>query len=375
MSGRLAPLRVLVLNWRDPKHPQAGGAETYLFELARRWARKGHQVLWLTAGFPGGASTDSLDAVEIRRVGGRASVYGLIPLYYLFKLRGCFDIIVDSENGIPFFSPVFSRIPKICVVYHVHKRVFEEHLPFPLSKVFIWLELSVMPFVYRGCSFVTISETSRDEMEMYRFSSRAIPIVYSGVDAALVPRAKASAPTILYLGRLKAYKRVDALIKSMPAILAAVPDAKLVVAGEGDQRAVLEQLAVELGVNQRVEFTGYVDETAKARLLGEAWVFASASEMEGWGISVIEANACATPAVVSDSPGLKVAVVDGVTGIVTALAAMEQHLIAVLGDAELRQRFARAALQRAKIFSWDRSAEGMLELMYGEIEAGQSKAR
>jgi glycosyltransferase involved in cell wall biosynthesis len=375
VDGRRAPLRVLILNWRDPKHPQAGGAETYLFELARRWARDGHWVAWLTAGFPGGGLADSIDGVKIRRIGGRASVYGLIPLYYLLKLRGRFDVILDSENGIPFYSPLFSRVPKICVVYHVHRRVFEEHLPFPLSKLFIWLELSAMPFLYRKSSFVTISETSRDEMEICRFSSRPIAIVYSGVDSALKPGARAPQPTILYLGRLKAYKRVDALIRSMRGILAAVPDAKLVVAGEGDQRTALEQLAAEQGVSERVEFTGYIDEATKARLLGEAWVFASASAMEGWGISVLEANACATPAVVTDSPGLKVAVIGGVTGIVTPLASMTEHLIALLTDRDLRLRLAQAALERAALFSWDRSAQSMLDVMYSEVKAGQLRAR
>ncbi len=328
-------------------------------------------MLWLTAAFRGAAAADEIEGIEIRRIGGRATVYGLIPLYYLRKLRGKFDVIIDSENGIPFFSGLFSRLPKICVLYHVHRRVFEEHLPFPLSKLFVWLELCFMPFAYRGSLFVTISETSRDEMQTYRLSSRPIPIVYSGVDANLKPAPKASRPTILYLGRLKAYKRIDALVRALPAIVERYPDARMIVAGEGDQRGELERLASDLGVQRHVEFTGYIEEATKARLLGEAWVFASASEMEGWGISVIEANACGTPAVVTDSPGLRVAVVDGVTGVVTSLSGLTGELIAILQDTERRRRFGEAALERATLFSWDQSAQSMLELICGELQARQ----
>ncbi len=363
------PLRILVMNWRCPKHPQAGGAEAYLFEMARRWVAAGHSVLWLTAGFPGSTPRDSIDGVTIRRVGGRASVYAFIPLYYLLRVRGRrFDAIVDSENGIPFFSPLYSRVPQLCVIYHVHRRVFEAHLPFPISKIFVWLELRAMPYVYRRARFVTISETTRDEMARYRISARAVPIVYVGVSADLVPAAKSPRPTILYLGRLKEYKRIDVLISALPLILARVPAAKLVIAGDGDQRAPLTRLAAELGVSQHVEFAGYIDEPTKARLLAEAWVFANASSMEGWGISVIEANACGTPSVVADSPGLSVAVTDGVTGLVASPETMGERIATLLEDRPQRERLAGNALARSNAFSWDHSAAAMLDLIYEEIE-------
>jgi len=365
------PLRVLILNWRDPKHPQAGGAETYLFELARRWVRLGHRVSWLTAGFAHGSARDEIEGIEIHRVGGRATVYGLIPLYYMLRLRGRFDVIVDSENGIPFFSPLFSSTPKVCVVYHIHRRVFEENLRWPLSRLFIWLELRLMPFLYRDSTFVTISPTSRDEMEQHRISSRNIPIVYSGVDETLRPGRKSSTPTILYLGRLKEYKRVDALVRAMPAILNDVPQAKLIVAGDGDQRAKLERLANEFGLGRSIEFAGFVDEGTKARLLREAWVLAHPSSMEGWGITVIEANACGTPAIVADSPGLRVAVVDGVSGSVVAVEAMAPEILRVLRDAQLRERLAAGASRRAAFFSWDRAAKRMLAVIRRELEASR----
>ncbi|HEV7179766.1 MAG TPA: glycosyltransferase, partial [Candidatus Baltobacteraceae bacterium] len=108
-------LRILVINWRDPKHPAAGGAETYLFEQARRWVRWGHQVEWLSGGFPGGAARDRIDAIPVRRVGNAVTVYAAVPWTYLREFRDRFDLVLDSSNGIPFFSPLFSMKPKICV--------------------------------------------------------------------------------------------------------------------------------------------------------------------------------------------------------------------------------------------------------------------
>lgn len=358
--------RILILNWRDPEHPQAGGAETYLFELARRWVRAGHRVAWLTAGFPGCAPTGTLDGVSVYRVGNRFTVYALVPMYYLLHLRGKFDVILDSENGIPFFSPLFSRLPRVCLIYHVHKRVFEQHLPPIAAQVFVWLELHAMPFFYRRSTFVSISETTRDEMLHYRMTRRPVPVVYPGVDARLRPGPKAHVPSIIYLGRLKEYKRIDVLVRAMVPIRARLPQAKLIIAGDGDRRASLEQLARELGVSQHVEFAGFVDDARKARLLSEAWVFASASSMEGWGISVIEANGCGTPAVVADSPGLRQAVEGGVSGTVTAPERIADELIAVLTDDALRARLSIGAQHRARQFSWDHAAEQMLAILERE---------
>ncbi|MEO6836019.1 MAG: glycosyltransferase [Candidatus Tumulicola sp.] len=358
-------LRVLVINWRDPKHPQAGGAETYLFELAKRWVRWGHQVEWLSGGFPGGSPRDAIESIPIRRVGNALTVYAAVPLTYLREFRDRFDVILDSSNGIPFFSPLFSMNPKICIVYHVHREVFKKHLPGWLAYVLSWCEETFVPLVYRKAHFVTISEDTRREMRRVGIGNSGTGLVRCGVDDSLVPGKKADVPTVLYLGRLKAYKRVDRLIEAFAGVRARLPSAELRIAGTGDAFPALRELVGRLGLDGAVIFEGFVDENRKRELLQRAWVTVSLSEMEGWGISAIEGNACGTPAIAFDVPGLREAIVHQESGLIVPVGGdAGDAILMVLKDEPLRRRLERGALSRAAKFSWDEAArEMLLEIM------------
>ena len=354
--------RILVLNWRDPKHPQAGGAEAYLYEIARRWVAQGHSVEWLTASFPGAARTELLDGIKITRVGDRFSVYFRVPLEYLRSCRDRFDVILDAENGVPFFSPLYSLKPKLCLIFHVHVDVFRKHLPWPVSEVFVWLETWLVPRLYRGAKFVAISEDTRRAMREARLTDRPVGMVYSGVDSALVPGTRAEIPTVLYLGRLMPYKRVDLLIAAFAEVRERVPDAVLCIAGSGPAEAGLRELVRSLRLDEAVTFEGFVDERRKRELLQSAWAFCNPSEMEGWGISIIEANACATPAVAFAVPGLREAILDGESGmLVPEGGELAKPIVRLLTDAPWRLRLEEGAKKRASAFSWDRTADAMLE--------------
>jgi glycosyltransferase involved in cell wall biosynthesis len=354
-------LRILIVNWRDPKHPQAGGAETYLFEQAKRWVRWGHQVEWLSGGFTGGAPRDRIESIPIRRVGNAMTVYASVPFVYLREFRDRFDCVVDSSNGIPFFTPLFSMKPKVCVVYHVHREVFKKHLPGWLAGVLAWCEEKLVPLVYRNVHFVTISDDTRAEMRRVGIGNAGAGLVRCGVDGSLVPGEKAVLPTVLYLGRLKAYKRVDRLIEAFAEVHRRVPFAKLQIAGTGDALAGLRELTSRLGLDGSVTFEGFVDDDRKRELLQRAWVTVSLSEMEGWGITAIEGNACGTPAIAYDVPGLREAIAHDESGlIVPEGASVADAVEAILTDAMLRRRLERGAAARAAKFSWDEAAREML---------------
>src|SRR6185437_15686333 len=180
-------------------------------------------------------------------------------------------------------------------------------------------------------------------------------------DASLVPGKKAGVPTVVYLGRLKAYKRVDRLIEAFAKVRERVPDAVLRIAGTGDVLPSLRQLATRLRLDGAVVFEGFVDDDRKRELLQSAWVMASLSEIEGWGISVIEANACGTPAIVHDVPGLREAIVHQESGIIVPEGGdVETAIVSVLQDDLLRARLERGASARAGKFSWDEAAREML---------------
>jgi glycosyltransferase involved in cell wall biosynthesis len=358
-------LRILIINWRDPNHPQAGGAETYLFEQARRWRQWGNHVQWLSGGFPGGVKRDVIDGVPIRRVGTAHTVYLGVPFVYLREFRNKFDVVIDSSNGIPFFSPLFSLKPKICIVYHVHRDVFKKYLPGWMAAFFAWSESRLVPLVYRGVHFVTISDDTLRQMRQSGVDTRTTGLVRCGVDKELVPGEKSLTPTILYLGRLKAYKRVDELIEVFAKVRERVPSAVLEIAGTGDARPSLEALVKRLNLNGSVRFQGFVDDNRKRELLQRAWVTVTLSEIEGWGITAIEGNACGTPAVAYDVSGLREAIVDGESGLIVPEGGdVAATIVSVLQDDALRARLERGALRRAQLFSWDKTARDMfLEIM------------
>ena len=351
-------LRVLILNWRDVRHPQAGGAEKYLHEIAKRWVVKGHRVEWLTAGFAGAPRTEAVDGIQITRVGNALTVYALAPWTYLRHMRDRFDVIVDSENGIPFFSPLFSLKPKILVMYHVHKRVFLSQLPPPLSHLLVWVESWLMPRVYRGAAVVACSEDTKREMIAARMQTAPIRVVHSGVDPDLAPGEKARTPRLVYVGRLKAYKRLHLLIEAMAALRRRFGDVELRIAGAGDDEPRLRNLVSQLGLTQCVSFEGFVDDRRKGELLRSAWAYVTPSSMEGWGISVIEANACGTPAVAFDVPGLREAIIDGYSGVLAPEGGdLATSIAPVLLDEAFRLRLCDGALARAREFSWVKSSE------------------
>jgi glycosyltransferase involved in cell wall biosynthesis len=166
---------------------------------------------------------------------------------------------------------------------------------------------------------------------------------------------------VLYLGRLKAYKRVGLLIEEFAKVRRRVPEAVLRIAGTGDARTDLDDRVRRLRLEDAVVFEGFVDEDRKRELLQNAWVTVTLSEMEGWGIGAIEGNACATPAIAFDVPGLREAIVDGESGLIVPEGGdVAAAVLSVLQNDALRARLETGALQRAHEFSWDRAAREML---------------
>jgi glycosyltransferase involved in cell wall biosynthesis len=298
-------------------------------------------------------------------------MYALAPLYYLARLRGRFDVIVDSENGIPQFTPCFTRVPKIALTYHVHRRVFLAHMPRTIAWFFIWLELGLVPLLYRRVRFITISNTTKEEMLQHGKTRFPVAVIEPGIAEGLSPGTRAKEPTILYLGRLERYKRVDHLIHAVKRLRTEIPTLQLEIAGTGTEAESLRALADRIGVSDIVRFHDFVTEDEKRRLLQQAWVFATPSEMEGWGIGVIEAAACATPAIAYDVPGLREAIIDGKTGL---LATEFDHFVdavrRVLEDGLLRANMGRVAAERAAGFGWEKRASAFLEILESTAWSG-----
>lgn len=301
------------------------------------------------------------------RGGGEYGVYAHAPLVYWRHMRDC-DVLLDAENGIPFFTPLFSRRPKALVMFHVHRHVLLAELPKPINILGWFLEAVLMPFVYRHVSFIAISESTRDDIQKYKYTKRPIALIHSGIDHGALgeARQKSTIPQVVYVGRVVRYKRVPRLIEEFARVRESLPEAQLVIAGRGGDLAGCKAVVERLGLGQAVRFEGWISEARKRELLSSAWVFAHPSRMEGWGISIIEAAACATPAVSMRVQGLQDAILNGETGLLADdWDGFGDSLLRILTDDELREKFSRNALRHSFEFTWETTAKQTLAVLSG----------
>jgi glycosyltransferase involved in cell wall biosynthesis/O-antigen/teichoic acid export membrane protein len=359
--------RILIFNWRDSESVYAGGAETYIHAIAERWVASGHAVTLFTSNDGTQEQNGFINGIRVIRRGGFFAVYALAPLYYLFKFRGNFDVIIDCENGIPFFMPLFAKEPVYCLLHHIHQEVFRSALAWPFSSFAAFLEGDLMPLVYRNSNFITVSESSKAQMEQLNITRKNIFVVYPGVDLSFLrPGVKSASPLVAYVGRLKYYKSVDVLIEAFVEVHARIPSAKLVIAGDGDDISRLKHFAQACELGDAVEFWGKITEAEKLQLMQEAWVVVNPSMMEGWGITTIEANACGTPVVAADVPGLHESVRHEETGLLVPYGdstALTEEIMYLLSHTEVREQMEVHAQQWASNFDWEKSSKQFADVI------------
>jgi glycosyltransferase involved in cell wall biosynthesis len=345
-----------------------------MHEQAKRWIECGHEVTLFTSKPRGSKSRDNIEGVAVYRAGRRITPFLLAPLFYFAVLRKRADVILDIINGIPFFTPLYAGKPIVGLIHHVHRDMFVPELGPVLGRIGIAIERYLVPLLYRQKSVVCVSKSTAREIENLLFRGKAMDlrVIYNGIDPSLYSPGdseKLERPTVLYLGRLKPYKQLPRLIRMMPQVRQRVPDAELLIAGAGE--AILEAEA-EVGLQEAdhyVRFLWQVTDEEKIDLYRQAWVMATASMIEGWGLTVIEANACGTPAVAFNVPGLNEAIVHGKTGMLAKDdEEFVEHLIAILTDASLRKRLAANAVEWSNSFSWDVTAGQTLETLEEAVE-------
>jgi glycosyltransferase involved in cell wall biosynthesis len=361
--------RILFINWRDIKNPEAGGAEVHLHEISKRIAAKGHSVTQLTSGFGGSLDEEEIDGVHIVRRGGKFTFNFCVPgaVRALLKHVG-FDIVVDDINKIPFYTPWYVRKPVLALAHHLFAQTIFLETILPLA-LYVYLSEALIPAVYRRTRFVVVSESTKEDFVRRGIPERNIDVVYNAVDHdRYTPRleAKASAPLIGYVGRIKRYKRIDHLLHALKIVSGDIPDVRLKIAGTGDHLPSLIALAKRLKIADRIDFMGFVSEDQKIGMLREVHVVANPSSKEGWGVTVIESNACGTPVVASDVPGLRDAVVDGKTGFLVEygdVAGLADRIVEILRNEGLRRKLSDQAVSWAQRFNWDDSAAAILSVI------------
>lgn len=360
--------RIHVLAWRDLDDPEAGGSELHIHEVAKRWAAAGLVVTLRTSHAPGRAPEIMRDGYRVIRRAGRYLVFPRAALSERIGRHGPADALVEIWNGVPFLSPLWhGRHPRLVLLHHVHGDMFRMVLPPNLGRAGALFERRVAPLFYRRTMIATLSASSRaDLVDRLRLHAERVAVVPPGVDPRyrLAPEVpKTPVPSIVTVGRLVPVKRHDVLIRAAHAARARVPDLRLRIVGEGYERPRLEALIAELDAGDWIDLAGWLDADELVRAYQEAWLLASASSHEGWGMSVTEAGACGTPAVVTDVPGHHDAVLDGRSGLLVSDEDLADAFARVLTQADLRAALSEGAGQRAAELSWDTTALRLLELL------------
>lgn len=362
-------MRILILNWQDIKNPNAGGAEVHLHEVFSRIAMMGHEVMVYCSRFPGAPPRENINGIDVVREGGRYLFNYRVAWKYLTQFRHQrFDIVIDDWNKIPFYTPSYANQPLIGITHHLFGKSIFIEVPFPLA-TYVYLTELLAIRVYRNVPFVVGSPSTQRELVGKGFRSDRVKVINYGIDHALYRTtgiSKSETPLVGHVGRLKRYKSVDHLLRAFKYVRAAITNAQLLILGEGDDRPRLEKIAHDLGLGDSVRFTGYVSDDEKIRYLQQMHVVVNTSAKEGWGLTVVETNACGTCVIASDVPGLRDSVVDGETGLLYEygnIRELARKIADVLHDQSLRDRLSHNALKWAAKFSWDVAATQTLEVL------------
>lgn len=361
--------RVDLLAWRDLDDPEAGGSELHAHEVASRWAAVGLDVHVQTSAVAGLGAHVHRDGYAVTRRWGR---YAVFPRSAMANVRRHPDGLVEIWNGMPFFSPLWARGPRVVFLHHVHGEMWGMTLPWPLAVTGDLIERRLAPVLYRGSRIVTLSGSSREEIvTRLGVDAERVTVVPPGVDERFSPGGRRSAePLVVAVGRLVPVKRFDRLVEALVEVRRRVPRLRAVIVGEGYERDALERQVVSHGAGGWLDLAGRVDDATLVDLYRRAWVLVSTSQREGWGMTITEAAACGTPAVATRIAGHVDAVEDGRSGVlVDDERALVGAVEGVLRDDAWRLRLGRRALDRARRLTWEATAAGTLDALVGEAAA------
>jgi glycosyltransferase involved in cell wall biosynthesis len=359
-------LKVLWYNWRDILNPDAGGAEVFTHEVMKRLVAKGYDVTLFSSRFSGSKYNEIVDGVNIVRDGRKYSVYGKARSYYN-AYGSKYDLVIDEINTRPFLTPKFVRDKSIIALFHqLASEFWFYETRFPLNYLgYYYLEKKWLSY-YREIPTITISESSRKDLESLGF--KRIHLVHQGLSVRPLKEIgkKEIAPTVVFVGRLKQAKMPHHAIEAFELIKKEISNAKMWVIGDGYMRSALEKFPVE-----DVTFFGRVADETKYNLISRAHLVLFPSVREGWGLVATESNAMGTPVLGYNVPGLRDSILNGVTGLLTNEnnpQNLGKAAVALLKDEHMLQNLSANALQHSRKFDWDKTAREFEDVILSVCE-------
>lgn len=361
-------MNILILNWKDIKHPNVGGAEIIVYELAKRLVKAGHQVTWFCRNFVYARPEEIYDGITIVRRGNLLTMYLYAPFYY-WSLSRKPDIVIDMSNTIYWQTPLWAfASKKFAYLNQLAQEVFDYEFP-PIIGLFGKFVERIQYLTYKTMSFISYSHSTKDDLVSMGIPRKNVQVFRLGIDHSRYrPGKKYKTPLFLCVSRLVKMKRTDLAIRAMAHVVKKYPEAKLSIVGSGYERKKLELLRNFLDLERNVFFQdeniwffGKNAKDEKIRLMQNAWALIFPSVKEGWGMTVTECAACGTPTIASNVTGLKDSVIDGQTGILVSKEPTSKELahamISLIVNSKKREMYSKNALLNAKRYTWDQSYE------------------
>ena len=347
--------------------PYVRGIEKHIFEIGKRLAKK-HEVHLITTKLKGTASYELIEGIHVHRFPAIK-----IPI---------FDppLLIDSATAV--YKKLQELKPDI-VHLHTHwsfacvigtykyirdtktKIVFTRHNT--IGDCDWWLKPLAIPFdkicfkVLRYCDkVIAVSDFVHKLLRDNGIPEKLLITIPNGGLKPYKTFKRVSNKNVVFVGRLVEVKGLMTLLRAVPIVLQKIPDAKFYIVGKGVQYSQLKATATLLNLNGSVKFTGFLPDAEKNKIVSEAAVSVLPSYREAMGIVGAEAMALGKPIVASRVGGIPEMVIDGGTGFLVSPKdpeSLAEKIILLLENSKLREKMGKAALKRAKSFTWDNVAK------------------
>jgi glycosyltransferase involved in cell wall biosynthesis len=368
-------MKILVLNWRDIKHPRAGGAEVRLHKIYERFVQAGHGVTLLSSSFKGAKSREIVNGIDVRRMGS--------DLTHVFKVwrygkkilkKEKFDFLVEDFNKLPYLSPLWNKEAKSLIQMH-HlwgESIFEESKG--IAAKIVWHSEQLLSKFYTEEKFIVVSDSTAKELHEMNIPKNQIEVVHNGSESTYsgeIPTLENREQSFLWLGRIQKYKGILDALDAFAVFSRKNPEWKFKIAGSGPYRKSAEIYAENLDIGKKVEFLGFVSDQEKQDLMLNSNGLLQTSYKEGWGLTVIEAGLHGLPVLAQKAPGLVDSVKEGLNGLLYDMGNLE-NLALLMGklaeNVELWERLSKGGLYWSSKFSWDRSFRETLSIIEDEYK-------
>lgn len=357
-------MKILILNWRDIRHPLSGGAEISLFEHAKYWQKMHNEVIWFSSSFPHAKHEEVIDGIKIIRKGSHFTVHLWASVFFKKQLFGKPDIVVDSFHFLPYFSPFYIQKEKVIgLINEVAGKVWFENLFYPFALLGYYLEPRFF-HLYNNIPFITGSDSAKSDLINVGISSDNISVIYHGTKF-VIPKdsiKKEKKPTLIFVGRISADKGVKDALSAFVQVKKEIKNAQFWIIGKEERKGIIDSLlkadSIKI-IKNDIQYFGFVSEEKKFELLKKAWLLVHPSKKEGWGLNVIEAGFVSTPTVGYDVEGLRDSIIHKKTGLLTRTnpTSLAQSIITLIKNNKQYKSLSKAAQERAKLFTWDKSSK------------------